>query len=274
MKPTTKQRLVNDLKAALNAAYSANRKRLDAKFPAIIRHGLKTDRPDLDEASPVARESQILSDAQVGQLLRGAREIDAEQGWDGDLFRLFVILASTGARFSQVARLRVGDLQRTQKRLMVPVSRKGRDGKTGSVPVPIGMDVLETLVPVLTGRAKDALLLERWRYMQVAGTIRWQRSGRGPWLSASELTRPWQAIRTRANLPDAIPYALRHSSIVRGIRANLPIRLVAALHDTSVQMIERHYSRWIADGLNELAVRAIVPLLADDDRIIQLACAR
>lgn len=73
MKPTTKQRLVNDLKAALNAAYSANRKRLDAKFPAIIRHGLKADRPDLDEASPVARESQILSDAQVGQLLRGAQ---------------------------------------------------------------------------------------------------------------------------------------------------------------------------------------------------------
>ena len=54
-------------------------------------------------------------------------------------------------------------------------------------------------------------------------------------------------------MPDAIPYALRHSSIVRGIRAGLPIRLVAAVHDTSVQMIERHYSRWIVDGLDELA---------------------
>jgi len=58
-----------------------------------------------------------------------------------------------------------------------------------------------------------------------------------------------------------IPYALRHTSIVRGIRANQPIRLVAALHDTSVTMIERHYGRYIADGLDELAARSVVPLV-------------
>lgn len=58
-----------------------------------------------------------------------------------------------------------------------------------------------------------------------------------------------------------IPYALRHSSIVRGIRSNLPIRLVAALHDTSVQMIERHYTKWIVSGLDELAAAAVVPLV-------------
>jgi hypothetical protein len=43
-------------------------------------------------------------------------------------------------------------------------------------------------------------------------------------------------------------YALRHSSIVRGLKANLPIRLVAALHDTSVEMIEKHYSAFIVDA--------------------------
>ena len=58
-----------------------------------------------------------------------------------------------------------------------------------------------------------------------------------------------------------MPYALRHSSIVRGIRAGLPIRLVAAMHDTSVVMIERHYARWITDGLEELAARAVIPLV-------------
>ena len=65
-------------------------------------------------------------------------------------------------------------------------------------------------------------------------------------------------------MPEVIPYALRHSSIVRGIRANLPIRLVAALHDTSVQMIERHYGKWVVDGLDDLAARAVVPLVPDD----------
>jgi hypothetical protein len=57
-------------------------------------------------------------------------------------------------------------------------------------------------------------------------------------------------------MPHVIPYALRHSSIVRGLRANLPIRLVAALHDTSVVMIERHYGRYIADGLEELTTES------------------
>jgi hypothetical protein len=41
--------------------------------------------------------------------------------------------------------------------------------------------------------------------------------------------------------------ALRHSSIVRQLLANVPVRVVAALHDTSVAMIERTYSRYIAD---------------------------
>jgi hypothetical protein len=40
----------------------------------------------------------------------------------------------------------------------------------------------------------------------------------------------------------------------------LPVRLVAAMHDTSLQMIERHYSAHIVDALDELAARAVVPL--------------
>jgi hypothetical protein len=79
------------------------------------------------------------------------------------------------------------------------------------------------------------------------------------------LTRPWAEIRELAGLPEVIPYSLRHSSIVRGIRQGLPIRLVAALHDTSVQMIEKHYARWIADGLEELAARSVVPLVPPPD---------
>jgi integrase len=82
------------------------------------------------------------------------------------------------------------------------------------------------------------------------------------------MLRPWATICKRLGLVDIVPYALRHSSIVRGIAAGLPIRLVAAMHDTSVAMIEKHYSRWIADGLEELAAQAIVPLrmTANDDR--------
>jgi hypothetical protein len=55
----------------------------------------------------------------------------------------------------------------------------------------------------------------------------------------------------------------------------LPIRLVAALHDTSTAMIERHYARWISDGLEDMARAAIVPLVPADEgaRIVALARA-
>ena len=42
-------------------------------------------------------------------------------------------------------------------------------------------------------------------------------------------------------------YALRHSSIVRMLVRNVPIRLVASLHNTSVTMIEKHYSKYITE---------------------------
>lgn len=271
MKATTKQRLVNDLKAALNGAYAAHRDRLDPTLPIVIKHGLKAVREDEDDAVPQARENQILPDGKIGALLKAGREIDSEQGWDGDLFRLVVVLAATGARFSQVARMRVRDCQRAERRLLIPVSRKGKGGKSGSTPVPVGQDVLDALQPAVTARSGDAWLLERWRHKQVSGGIRWERTERGPWQSSSEMLRPWNDIKARAGLPEVIPYALRHSSIVRGIRANLPIRLVAALHDTSVQMIEKHYSRWIVDGLEELAARAVVPLVPQESgNVVQI----
>ncbi|TIT64339.1 MAG: integrase [Mesorhizobium sp.] len=263
LKATTRQRLINDLKAALNSAYVANREKLPGCLPGVIKHGLRAAQAEETEA--VARDNQILPDADVARVLRAAREVDAEEEWDGDLFRMVLVLTATGARLSQVARMRVADCQISHSRLMVPTSRKGRGSKSGSITVPVGRDVINELAQVTVKRPSDAFLLERWRHAQAPGKIEWQRAGRGPWNSAADLARPWQAIRDRAKLPDVIPYALRHTSIVKGIRANLPIRLVAALHDTSTAMIERHYSKWITSGLEDLARSAIVPLVPSQE---------
>jgi DNA-binding NarL/FixJ family response regulator len=62
-----------------------------------------------------------------------------------------------------------------------------------------------------------------------------------------------------------IPYALRHSSIVRGLRKGLPIQQVAKLHNTSVKMIERHYAKYIATALEDLARAAVVSLVRRSD---------
>ena len=126
----------------------------------------------------------------------------------------------------------------------------------------VGHDTLAALAPVTAARPASAPLLEHWRLKQITAT-EWVRDSRGPWCTPSEMLRMWRRAIADARLPaSTIPYALRHSSIVRGLRAGLPIRLVAALHDTSVGMIERHYSRWITDGLEEMVARAIVPIVA------------
>jgi hypothetical protein len=47
---------------------------------------------------------------------------------------------------------------------------------------------------------------------------------------------------------------------VRQLLANVPVRVVADNHDTSVTMIERTYSRYIADHADEIARRALLEL--------------
>lgn len=273
---TAQRRTINDLKAALAAAYAEDdNKRLKPTFPDIVKQGLKvTGNGHDDESTTEVRENQILSDTQRDRLLRAVRDFDAEQEWDGDLFRLVVVLAATGARFGQVARIRVGDVQRKTGRLMVPTSRKGKGQKIAATPVPVGKDILDALLPATTGRNSEAPLLERWRHRQVRGN-KWERYERGPWQAASELDRPFRDIRKRARLSDEIvAYSLRHTSIVRGLEKLLPVQLVARLHDTSVTMIEKHYARWIAHGLEEMAAKAVVPLLPAEESGTRLISMR
>jgi len=109
------------------------------------------------------------------------------------------------------------------------------------------------------------MLLERWHHRQ-KDCITWIRADRQPWKMPSEMRRWWQKVMDVLGCPDVIPYALRYSSIVRAIRTGLPIRLVAALHDTSTAMIEKHYARWITESLDDIAALAIVSLVDVDAR--------
>jgi integrase len=267
MGPGGVRRISNDFKAALNAAAKRYASRLPPRFRDIVKDGLASEAAE----SPVAREAQILPDADIRALIEAAWAVDAQGDWEGDLARMVLLLAATGARFSQVQRLTVADVQFAEKRLMVPSSRKGRVEKARRpTPVRVGDDVLEALRTMTNGRKGHDALLVRPRWRQV-GPVQWERYERGPWRSASELTRAWAAIVARAGLaPATVPYALRHSSIVRGLRAGLPIRLVAALHDTSVAMIESHYAAYVADEMDDLAAKAIIPLTTASAEIIDL----
>jgi integrase len=253
--PSTTARLLNDLRAALNVG--ARKAKATPEFYAILRDGLRApSKPDR------VRTKQVLTDTEVRRLVEAARFIDE------DLGDLVLVMAATGARMDQIARISVSEFQPESERVMVPVSHKGKGEKQIThIAVPLPKDVVERLLRVARGRPGHETLLLRWHHRQVAGNSnvglapRWERVERRPWANAAALARPWDRILSRACLSsDLVPYCLRHSSIVRGLRAGLPVSLVAAVHDTSAAMIEKHYGAFIVDASEDLLRRAMVSM--------------
>jgi integrase len=153
-------------------------------------------------------------------------------------------LAITGARPSQAVRLRVEDLHchPLRPKLMMPKSAKGGGRnrsmkKTERYSVPITTQLAARLEVGARGRLDDAPLL-----LQSDGS---------PWENTpgQNYHRQVDNVVTAIGLdPAAVTmYCLRHSSIVRMLLRNVPIRLVASLHNTSVAMIEKHYSSYITE---------------------------
>jgi integrase len=255
-RPSIDERTVHDLKASLNLAARRYRDKLPPTIRDIIKDGLASPRG----APKAAREIQALTDADVRRLVSAAREIDEGGQWDGALFRIVLMLASTGSRFSQLARCVIADVQPRERRLMVPVSRKGGGVKQASrTAVPIGADVIAELQPAMAGRLGNEVLLSRpeWR---PDGVGKWRKVGLRPWRSAAEFSGPWRLIAERAGMPGVTAYTLRHSAIIRALRLGLPVQLVARVFDTSAMMIQKNYSASIVDALGELAEKMVVPL--------------
>jgi integrase len=237
LKPSSADRIARSFKAALALAASNDKRITNA---AAWKNGLKK-LPD----SEVAR-NVILPDQTVGALVSGSYDEGHEYGL------LIDVLAETGARESQVLRLRVDDLQdhkATAPRLMMPSSRKGRNRKVEYRPLPISPRLAKLLRQQAKGRAGHDGLIDR--IPKVSGRFRpiAKRLGLG-----SEVT----------------PYALRHSSIARQLLKGVPVRIVAAHHDTSVAMIERNYSRFIIGDPSEALTRAT---LLDFEKPLSLAQA-
>jgi integrase len=249
--PATVNRILNDLRAALNAAAERYRREIPAATAAEIKVGTRALSITQD-----ARK-QLLTDEQTRQLVRAA----FEQADDGDFGRLAMLAAATGARYSQLRAMRVADVQVERARVMVPGSHKGRSARQRPhISVPVAPEVIERLAPCLERRSPDDPLLTRWAYKNVAA-FQWERDHRRAWGPAYEVEKFWSATVDRSGAPaGTIMYAFRHSSIVRGLRAGLPVRLVAALHDTSSEMIETHYSAHIIDATEELARRATLQI--------------
>ncbi|MBO4222024.1 tyrosine-type recombinase/integrase [Bradyrhizobium neotropicale] len=244
MKPASVNRLLNAFRAALNLAADHDSRITNRK---AWKKGI-ANLPDAEEARNV-----ILDDQTVGRIVLASYERNDRLGL------LMHTLAESGARPSQAARLQVTDLVTTDPkapRLMMPRAGKGGskkriERKIQRYAVAITMDLAQRLKEAAKGRSgRDPLLL---------------RSDGEPWGE-----RPYQAYgddmaEVIAGLgldAEVTPYALRHSSIVRWLlNSGGSVRLVAEAHDTSVAMIERYYSRYIANFIpEEISRRAMLHL--------------
>ena len=199
--------------------------------------------PDAQEARNV-----ILSDDKVRDFVSAAYALDAGFGLLSD------VLAITGARPSQVVRLRVEDLHDhpVQPKLMMPKSGKGggrnrAKKKAERYSVPITTQLAARLRAAAKGRDQGGSLLT-------------QRDG-SPWHKHPAQTYHLlvDKVATAVGLgPEVTMYALRHSSIVRMLLANVPIRLIASLHNTGVAMIERNYSKYITEHSDDISRKALL----------------
>src|SRR5262245_39449472 len=234
MAPSSVNRTRTRLRAALNLVAAHDPGRIaNANAWRIGLAGL----PDAHRVRDVA-----ITEAQVLHLIECAGEVNPRFGL------LVEVLAVTGARASQAARLAVSDLQ--GDRLMMPTSRKGKARKTiRHYPVPIPTGLAAMLAAEAKGRPGDDPLL-----LDPDGGA-WGHSDAG-----SRQRRLFREAAAAAGLdPDRItPYALRHANIVRQLQRNVPIWLVASTHDTSVAMIERTYSVYIAHHGDEIVRAALL----------------
>lgn len=197
----------------------------------------------------VTPRNAVLAEATIRKIVDSAYcNIGAEFGL------LTELAATTGARVSQLWGLTVQDVQgHGEPRLMMPSSRKGRGvKKVRQRPVPIPANLAARLLRVAPGRAPTATLLVK-------------PSGE-PWRKSEHARLFARAVRLADLKPSELPpskltiYALRHSNIVRQLLGGVPIRIVAVNHDSSVAMLERVYSAFVADHSDQLSRRAMLDL--------------
>lgn len=252
--PATVNRTATIFKAALNFAANHDERIFSRN---AWEKGLISI-PDADEARNV-----ILSDDQVRKIVGAAYRQSLEFGL------LVETAAVTGARYGQIAGLLVGDLQKlaSDSRLMMPSSKKGKGVKRIlRRPIPIPNSLAEKLCTFASHRAPSEPLLLK-PLLEPATRDRLDEAPTPDAWRKSDHYRPFKravadALRRDEGLTEEpiTIYALRHSSIVRQILHGIPVRVVAVMHDTSVQMIEKNYSTKLADFSDSLARAALLQI--------------
>ena len=254
MAPSTINRLCGCLCAALEQAAQHDKRIQNRDAWEIGLAGL----PNAQEARNV-----ILSDDKVREFVAAAYGLDDKFGLLTDT------LAVTGARPSQAVRLRVEDLHDhpVRPKLMMPKSAKGGDRNRSreKARALFGADHRAAGGQAESGGQGPC------RPCAAAAARRRQPLGRQ---SGRKLSSRGQARSSPPSAPILTRRCTRSGirRIVRMLLRNVPIRLVASLHNTSVAMIEKHYSKYITEHTDDISRHALLQYEPEiGDNIVVLA---
>ena len=195
--------------------------------------------PGLKELGGTSKAHNIvLTDAQLDTFRAAAWAHDHALGL------LVEALADTGNRMSQVVRLLVKDFRDdpTDPYVNMYMSRKG--GKTGVERNERGTKQFRLEI----SKHLAALFRAACKGRKPGDYILLQSNGQ-PWAELPDATVACRMVRHIVEVAgithekgNVTAYSLRHTSIVRQLKGYVPIRTVAANHNTSVGMIEKHYA--------------------------------
>lgn len=197
-------RILSQAKAAFNLAYRQGLVNTDTAWKRVAAFR------DVGEARKLC-----LTDQQVKQLLEKA---------EGGLYNLIRAGVLTGARYGELADIRVQDLDLIHGSVHLA-------GKTGPRDCYLSDDALTFFRQLAKDRLPGAYLLAK--------------DNGEPW-GKSHQHRPMKSVVQEAKLPaDTVFYSLRHFHISKALLAGIPVQVVAENCGTSVRMIEKHYGKFM-----------------------------
>jgi integrase len=231
----TANRLLSVLKAALNRAW--NDERFAVARPCWV--GVRKFK-GVDAARP-----RFLTMDEIARLLNASPP---------DFHRLCRAGLEIGARYSELARLKVGDFHAESGTVTIQRSKSGKFRHCHLTAR--GVEFFQSLV---AGRAADRLMLT-------------QPSGE-PWGPSCQ-QKPFEDAARVAGIAGASFHALRHSWASHSVMAGVPLLVVARqLGHSGVAMVERHYAH-LAPSFEARAIREGAPDLGPIDSNLKVLGSR
>jgi integrase len=205
---------------------------LSAVFSFAVRRGLRADNPCTGVAKfKPGKSERFLSAAEQVRLGEALAAAEAA-GVHSAPIAIIRLLALTGARLSEIRRLRWSEIDFERGSLRLP------DSKTGAKVIPLGAAALELLSGV-----------DRRSEWVFPSDIR---SGS----PISDVSYVWEPVRRAAGLADVRLHDLRHSFASTIVNAGGSLPLIGALLGHKNVATTARYAHLAADPLREVANRA------------------